>query len=52
MPDLCLESSIIAESLFIAICDPKDKNIIVGHVFCRPPGSNVNIFVQKFDDLL
>jgi hypothetical protein len=49
--DLCLESNNIAESLFIEICNPKGKNIIVG-VLYRPPDSNVNLFVQKFDDLL
>jgi hypothetical protein len=52
-PDLCLESNNnnIVESLFIEICNPNGKNIIVG-VLYRPPASNVNLFVQKFDDLL
>ena len=39
------------ESLFVEICRPKEKNIIVGTIY-RPPNLNPNEFIKDLNDLL
>ena len=43
--DLSCDDSECVESLFVEICIPKNKGIIVGIVY-RPPNQNANDFVQ------
>ena len=40
------DESLSVESLFIEVCRPKRKNLIVGVIY-RPPDSDVNDFVKK-----
>jgi len=39
-----------AESLFVEVIKPQGKNTIVGVIY-RPPGQNVNSFVNNFNEL-
>ena len=50
-PDLVFPCTECAESLFVEINRPKEKNIIVGVVY-RPPNSNLRDFMNSLDSLL
>ena len=50
-PDLVFSCTECAESLFVEINRPKEKNIIVGVVY-RPPNSNLRDFMNSLDSLL
>ena len=39
------------ESLFVEICIPRGKNIIVGTIY-RPPNQNLSSFLEKFNELI
>ena len=39
------------ESIFVEICIPNGKNIIVGTVY-RPPNQNVAAFLEKFNEII
>ena len=41
----------IMESLFVEICIPRGKNIIVGTIY-RPPNQNLSSFLEKFNELI
>ena len=49
--DLVFSSTECAESLFVEINRPKEKNIIVGMVY-RPPKQNLQDFMNSLDSLL
>ena len=49
--DLVFSCTECAESLFVEINRPKEKNIIVGVVY-RPPNSNLRDFMNSLDSLL
>ena len=40
-----------AETLFIEICKPRGRNIIVGVIY-RPPDRNLDLFLQQFNELM
>ena len=50
-PDLVFSCTECAESLFVEINRPKEKNIIVGVVY-RPPNQNLQDFMNSLDSLL
>ena len=50
-PDLVFSCTECAESLFVKINRPKEKNIIVGVVY-RPPNQNLQDFMNSLDSLL
>ena len=50
-PDLVFSCTECAESLFVEINRPKEKNIIVGVVY-RPPNQNLQDFMNSLDLLL
>ena len=41
----------LIESIFVEICIPNGKNIIVGTVY-RPPNQNVAAFLEKFNEII
>ena len=41
----------VAESLFIEVCIPDGKNIIIGIIY-RPPNQNANSFLSKYNDII
>ena len=43
-PDLCFENKKCAESLFVEVIRPKEKNIVLGVVY-RPPKINLRDFI-------
>ena len=49
--DLCSDRTETMESLFIEICNPNGKNIIVGVIY-RPPNMDVNLFLNTFNETL
>ena len=44
-------NSSVLESLFVEICIPNNKNIIIGAIY-RPPTGNPEEFLDKFNELL
>ena len=50
-PDLVFSCTECAESLFVEINRPKEKNVIVGEVY-RPPNQNLQDFMKSLDLLL
>ena len=41
----------VAESLFIEVCIPHGKNIIIEIIY-RPPNQNANSFLSKYNDII
>ena len=46
-----ISNSSVLESLFVEICIPNNKNIIIGAIY-RPPTGNPEEFLDKFNELL
>ena len=49
--DLIFDDDDVAESLFIEVCIPHGKNIIIGIIY-RPPNQNANSFLSKYNDII
>ena len=50
-PDLVFQNSQCAESLFVEVIRPKQKNLIIG-VLYRPPNQNLQDFIDGLDSFL
>ena len=50
-PDLCFQNKKCAESLFVEVIRPKEKNIVLGVVY-RPPKVNLRDFIGNLDSFM
>ena len=50
-PDLCFQNKKCAESLFVEVIRPKEKNIVLGVVY-RPPKVNLRDFIGNLDSCM
>lgn len=50
-PDLCFENKKCAESLFVEVIRPKEKNIVLGVVY-RPPKVHLCDFISNLDSFM
>ena len=51
LPEFNVSNANIIESLFVKICIPRHKNIIIGVIY-RPPSENTLEFVEKVNEII
>ena len=51
LPEFNVSDANIIESLFVEICIPRHKNIIIGVIY-RPPSENTLEFVEKVNEII
>ena len=51
LPEFNVSDANIIESLFVDICIPRHKNIIIGVIY-RPPSENTLEFVEKVNEII